>query len=896
MGLEIGKIANEALKVLAQKADVVDSENDYLDEAEVSVFKKLVENALKSENAGFTGEDYGNVVNLMTVPNKQVQLNNQEKVAVFVNKINSLAKEGMSRNEILESIKKEFGNYSDYKDTIKKFETLLNAMNTGKNRKGEDVKLEYNQYSDIQDNRKEVKRAMEKAGMDTEEWHEVRKTLEQAVVNELKEKADNDVALMIANLMAEDPKLTFKDALNKAKKYFTKETVYRDENGLLIGVHAFKGAGKKNKVTYDKVYAQAFKDASIPKKQKAFELVQAEFAKYYNTNALDQRKLRENIYKDLKTQHPELKEYFWSALFGNSLVNRVSGESSQGKLMAQSVTNYNKVQRKVIQTEEEFLDALGSKREHIYTAMKTMMTDKLNQDGLPVDNNGNVINAKGQAIDSEGNVLYNNAKPARVPLISTTEDGKLDLTQLSLLIANEVGRGDHELSKHANIDKNTSEINRTKGKLATIKDDKGNTLEDLLKNGNLTDKDTKKIIKALGFPVEKTDYYAVILGGILGGLAGAANGAAAAALNNRQVLETGKKSYDYTAEIKVTNLTQAQIDEINGYKGVATTLVNSQTVIKIAKFIEFPSETIKLSKMISDTALKSAILPAITGALAALAESEGEFEVTGALPSEDNIDDYAVRMKKENPEYADILIAIATTFVKDGEWLKEDFSKFIDNHRGTDGKLNKKEFLNLGIALKAMIKETVDNEEYCQDTPCNATISKGEKEPDTTRTLKSLPRKTQKGDSWKGLIDAYYPCLLKECNGQYYGKNGAIRKLKEALAGDDKDMLHKLVYVDTDLPAVINLPPMIGNCYREDGTVKPIDTSLQEGQTYTPSSYKEIGGNVEIIETIAEGRQVWVAKDDCTKQTGRGYTKQEALDDLKDKTKKEYANETEIVK
>ena len=44
MGLEIGKIANEALKVLAQKADVVDSEKDYLDEAEVSVFKKLVEN------------------------------------------------------------------------------------------------------------------------------------------------------------------------------------------------------------------------------------------------------------------------------------------------------------------------------------------------------------------------------------------------------------------------------------------------------------------------------------------------------------------------------------------------------------------------------------------------------------------------------------------------------------------------------------------------------------------------------------------------------------------------------------------------------------------------------------------------------------------------------------
>ena len=58
------------------------------------------------------------------------------------------------------------------------------------------------------------------------------------------------------------------------------------------------------------------------------------------------------------------------------------------------------------------------------------------------------------------------------------------------------------------------------------------------------------------------------------------------------------------------------------------------------------------------------------------------------------------------------------------------------------------------------------------------------------------------GMTWADIVKAYYPKVVENCNGQLYGKDGAIRKLKsqlsECCAGD--------LINATDIPKTLNLP------------------------------------------------------------------------------------------
>lgn len=871
MGLEINKIDNEALKALAKKADTVEPEKEYLDENEISVFNDLVEKALKAGNAGFENKDYADVVGLMTTPNAKINLTEKEKEALLINKVRSYVNEGYTRDAIMYKLEEEKVNLPSAK-----LMAVLNAMSVGKNKKGEDVQLTYNKHSDIADNRTEVKRAMESAGVDTNEWHEVRKLLEDAIYNELYEKAITNIDLAVFDLMAADLNLSYKDALKQVEKNF-----------------------RKDGLTSDKVYKKAFKDSSNPMKAEAYDLVRKEFAKYYgNVEEQKQRALREKIYDDLKKQRPDLKEYLYSATLGNSFLNRITGKPSQGKLAAQAVTNYNKVLDKYIQTEEEIKDALGKKREQIFTAMKTMMTEKLNENGYPVDNAGNEINAKGQAVNELGDVLYDNAKPAMVPLIKQTEDGKWDISQLSLLLANELGRGDHELSRHnKKIDSNTCEINRAKGKLANLKDKDGNSLEDLLKSGNLTEADTKKLIKLCGFPKEKADAYKIILGTVIGAAVGLASGAGAEATTKRSYKVAGREFHDtINIDLNGMSITQDQLPE-----GVTLIGTGVDAYISIEKIINIPGYIVNLSKMVDTIALKSAILPAIMGALAAIYKHDGEFEVTGAHPTEDNIEAYAERMKKENPEYAELIVMIASTFVKDGEWQKEEYSRFIDTQRGTEGKLNKKEFSGM---IEARIRQIQDLEkakkenDSCKETPCNARVERKDTPAETQDVDNALEYKVVAGDTWAGIVKTYYPCLEKRYG--LWGKNGAIRKLKVALAGGDKAKLKKLLE-EGNLPEKMILPSMIEDCPREDGNekvtvaIKRAETE-EEKEAWKGSTLKSVGKNEPDKIVINEAKTEYIATDECTNKKGIGATVLEAFNMLKELTGKIYSNEAEFVK
>ena len=77
------------------------------------------------------------------------------------------------------------------------------------------------------------------------------------------------------------------------------------------------------------------------------------------------------------------------------------------------------------------------------------------------------------------------------------------------------------------------------------------------------------------------------------------------------------------------------------------------------------------------------------------------------------------------------------------------------------------------------------------------------------------------GDSWKGIVEAYYPDLVEQCGGKMYGPDGAIRTLQKAMCTDiatgelDEEKLRQ-TYTSKDLPKTMFLPKEIGDIKIKD--------------------------------------------------------------------------------
>ncbi|MBQ4115479.1 hypothetical protein IJD34_08765 [bacterium] len=58
------------------------------------------------------------------------------------------------------------------------------------------------------------------------------------------------------------------------------------------------------------------------------------------------------------------------------------------------------------------------------------------------------------------------------------------------------------------------------------------------------------------------------------------------------------------------------------------------------------------------------------------------------------------------------------------------------------------------------------------------------------------------GMTWADIVQTYYPDLVEKCDNKLYGKDGAIRKLKEAL----QECCEENLLTMTDIPKTLNLP------------------------------------------------------------------------------------------
>lgn len=130
------------------------------------------------------------------------------------------------------------------------------------------------------------------------------------------------------------------------------------------------------------------------------------------------------------------------------------------------------------------------------------------------------------------------------------------------------------------------------------------------------------------------------------------------------------------------------------------------------------------------------------------------------------------------------------------------------------------------------------------------------------------------GTSWAEIVKNYYPELVESCNGQLYGKDGAIRKLKLELSKcEDIDLVNS-----SDIPRKLNLPSEI------DGVKINKDAILAKADNIVP------GGHTDIEEAgCKNSRKVYTLSDTINKQHYSSDNLNTALDSLKNRTKvKEY--------
>lgn len=509
--------------------------------------------------------------------------------------------------------------------------------------------------------------------------------------------------------------------------------------------------------------------------------------------------------------------------------------SKEGKITAQNQARENNVEKHKVQTEEEILKVLGKKNEVF------------------------------EALVSTG-------------LITKTEDGKYDLTVLSDIIGSYVG-ADNQLNRHARIDKAISEKLRTTGGLA---------LKTQL--DSLTEKEAMELVKLCGYDKEGKNWGKMLLGGALGFLVGAGSGAAAAATNPRQVVDatfTDKDRLEF-------NLNGVGADAVSDLKGIEGLQINpTGTGIQIIiESVDVIPIFFQASKHILATAVKTGLAGAALGLLQGM-EDTGEIPVTVTQFENCSIEEYTERVKKETPKYAAALTALAYTFYdKDTQtWDVEGFKAFLNNAAGDGGKLNKNEFIG---ALKKIYTEPTEETTTDDDEQINTAVVTPHTLPgDTDEEDITYIHNRQYGDTWAGLVKAYYPELIDKCGG-LYGKNGAIKRLQRELCTDENGVFNPSLFKDlisrSNLPAKIKLPSKIDDVERKDGKVKPATAEeLNRGKGTGKSGMKMIGRD-EIRVTQIPGTNVWKAVDgsEDTVSPQYGSSPREAVQKLQNQTGKEY--------
>ena len=353
-------------------------------------------------------------------------------------------------------------------------------------------------------------------------------------------------------------------------------------------------------------------------------------------------------------------------------------------------------------------------------------------------------------------------------------------------------------------------------------------------------------------------------------------------------LSSAKLNVTQTVNITMASSEASKIIEDLKSQGITADTVNltdGQVGIRIRQ------EVLKDPRALNT--LMSAGIGILASAVLALIFGEGkEFEKSCiALADFDfknerytDFEQYKKYVKERYPEAkANAIIALAE-LCKDenGKLDAAKYDSMMKQIAGVGSNMNCAELKGGSLYATDIVTKT-EKEEQCEEgEDCNVIITKEKAEDkEITEDLTKIHNTTY-GDTWQGLVEAYYPDLIEKCGG-LWGKNGAIRALKVALANGDAEVLKKLLN-GGNLPQTIKLPSSINGVERQDGTVKK-----QKVSGNGKSQLKEVGKD-EIKVTQIPGTTTYKAIDGCDEKQDPAYgdSKEEAVANLEKQTGKKY--------
>lgn len=457
-----------------------------------------------------------------------------------------------------------------------------------------------------------------------------------------------------------------------------------------------------------------------------------------------------------------------------------------------------------------------------------------------------------------GRNIYDKLKNKYLETIKN-EDGTYDLSKLQADLLNYVGQ-DYKVNQSK--DKQMSEMFNIKVRLKDL------TGEDF------SDNETKVLLNVLGFDREHKDHLPKLGKAIVNGIGGAIAGFSSVG-EIRQVQDV-TVTLDKTSLDQLTNELKKQ-----GVNFTTTDLTKGRVAIQIHQ------EQIVRPGVIN--ALKGAGIGILTSAMLDIILGNGKDEKSCFSVSDYNKDDPTYtdpeKYKKhfanttKNKAKAEAMSTLVDAYVeKYGDNWNSELHNTILKTAGIGSKMNPEECRVLRFqkpddkapvnkqkadTLDQSAKQDQSDEKHKQTAKqeCEVEVWSESVDKTVTHTRKA-------GDSWGGIVKAYYPCLIQE-----KGLSGAIRALKTALATDEKGNLDKAIFHDLltggDLPKTMKLPAQIDNCKINK------DAQVQKVAVHGTGRAKiqNVGHNSIDI--------TWFAQD-CKNRLGQGKDEAEARKILKD--------------
>ena len=826
-GFDYSKLTGKLYEIAQMADNQGDGEakaNGRLEDKELSIFESNAKLHLGTEGYDYTQDDINAVLgferksvdatSVATNPIAESKKDGKKERAEVKDTVKELVKQGISPEELVRALKDEkYGKLSNpkYANEIAEVEYVLNLVN----------EVKYNSKEDVEKIHKYAKAKLKAV----DKWDSFHKDLLDSLEKQAEAKQiDKEFRALV------DVYNDVKEASDKAGLAQNFEEYYKVVEGKVDKKKSYtKEALKKLKE-----FAQDDAKSSVVDRMEA-------------TTSTGKMGIRR-----------ELRKQAGDDDFQKDAIQDLKTER---KIIAREHKVNNKIQELSSVSGEELKKQLGEMGNQ-YNFAKKMFTRKR------IANN-----------------IYDKLDKSYLPKVKKA-DGNYDLSELAQVLKDHIG-ADYKANQSKDL--KMSEVENIRS-----------ALSDLI-HEDFTANEIGVLVNLFDFKREHVDRTPRLAKAIGQGIVGALGGAFGSAVSSDVLNVTQNVNLRFDSATAAKDVIKEL--EKQGIKYSTTDLTGGKVSIKILQEVSIDDRLSNLLKGAAGGAIIGALTSAMTDIIFGNVQDEKScYSVSDYQPKKEvnKKDDNGNPIKDKNGKFVTELVE-NTTYTKPDEYIKHFANntknpekiqamktlvdayvqKYGDNwhselHQaiirmaGTGSKLNPEECRMMKFQKPVEDKTTPKPEPKPEPKPdevCDVDAWADTVDKTVVHTRKG-------GDTWGGIVKAYYPCLVQE-----KGLSGAIRALKTALATDENGNIDRATYQALlkggDLPRTMKLPAKIGDCdINKDATVKRVKIN-----------YSRRGKGARIQSVGRDSKETTWTAQDCKNRTAYGKTEAEARENLKKATK-----------